>query len=1118
MFSRKIIFSFIIGMLFCLITEQLFSQPKITPALKEAIAEKGADEYIYINIRLAEQYDSQELHQKSSLISDPGERRALVIEELKEFNSRKQYDLISFLQNKEREEKVKKVHSFWLINLISCHVKPEVIDELLSFREIDQIDINIERLVIPEEFESTNIENSSSSDASWNMTLVNAPQAWEKGFSAKEVVVAILDTGVNYNHKDLEGNMWEHPDYPNHGYNVYHDNHNTMDYGGHGTHVAGLTAGNGTSGLKTGVAPDATIMAVQVLSSIGSGWEPEVWAGIEFAVENGAHVLNLSLSWRVSWDPDFAMWRSLMDNALAAGVISAVASGNSGTLNTPLLEVGVPGSVPPPWLHPDQTLKGGLSSVVSVGSTTYNDQLSSFSSKGPSSWGDVDPYNDYPYDPEMGLIRPDIVAPGSGVTSLTHDDNSGYTEKSGTSMSSPTVAGAMALILAKNPYLTPAQVNQILEESAHPLSENKSNMYGSGRLDALAAIKATPFLGVSQVEVDDSQGNNDGKINPGELIKLNVVLENTTDETFENVLLSLDIPSVYSHLLDSIVPVGTIGPGETIELEEAFPFEVSDTIPGGYMLDLDFTVFSEDTPGLKWSRKIKKQAYAPNLQVVSYQVDDSETGNSNGRLDPGELLQVQVEIENKGQLASEIKEINFKSLHPVIHVKNDRIITAPLHPGEVLQVEFDILVHENVPQGFITSLKLGLMSGAYRLQELYPEKIGMVKEDWETGGFEQFAWKKGGDADWHVTEDESFEGTYSARSGDITHEEQTTLSLEYEVMTTDTIAFYRKVSSENNRDWLEFYIDGELADRWSGFRDWTRVTFPVESGTREFKWVYKKDPSTSIGQDCAWIDHIELPAKAKTTVVAGFDSGLCGTEPAEVKLDGFATRYDFVEWSTQGDGTFSSNEELNPIYYPGDQDIYQGQVEFNLEVSYEDEPAVSDGFLLEFLPEPEVSLGPDTILCDDQTLLLDAGEEHYAYVWFDGSMGQTYLVDPANFDASSADIWVIVYNEQGCLDSDTINVIFDECVGLSYTEVNEAFRVYPNPAQDNVRIAFRYEDSAPAKIALYNISGQKVREKNTGPAKGLVEVNFDLSGLRPGIYIIKVETSQFSSGKQLIIQ
>jgi subtilisin family serine protease len=229
------------------------------------------------------------------------------------------------------------------------------------------------------------------------------------------VIVAVLDTGVNYNHNDLVGNMWVHPDFPNHGYNTYNDNYNTMDGGGHGTHVAGTVAGTGKSGLKTGVAPDATIMAVKVLSSIGSGWEDRVWSGIEFAVENGAHVMNLSLSWRPGWNPDFAVWRTLMDNALAAGVIAAVAAGNSGSLNHPAAWRWEPRAT---CLHlgciPTRPLPVGCRLWYPVGSTNYNDQLSSFSSKGPSSWQDIEPYFDYPYDPEMGLIRPDVVAPGLG--------------------------------------------------------------------------------------------------------------------------------------------------------------------------------------------------------------------------------------------------------------------------------------------------------------------------------------------------------------------------------------------------------------------------------------------------------------------------------------------------------------------------------------------------------------------------------------------------------------------------------------------------------------------------------------------------------------------------------
>ena len=118
-----------------------------------------------------------------------------------------------------------------------------------------------------------------------------------------------------------------------------------------GTHCAGAIAGNGASGSQTGIAPDAKIMALKILNSSGSGTESGVWDGIQFAVENGANVLSMSIGWLHAWGPDRQAWRTTMSNTLAAGVIASVAAGNEGDeqYSYPIPDnIRTPGDCPPP--------------------------------------------------------------------------------------------------------------------------------------------------------------------------------------------------------------------------------------------------------------------------------------------------------------------------------------------------------------------------------------------------------------------------------------------------------------------------------------------------------------------------------------------------------------------------------------------------------------------------------------------------------------------------------------------------------------------------------------------------------------------------------------------------
>lgn len=141
--------------------------------------------------------------------------------------------------------------------------------------------------------------------------------------------------------------------------------------------------------------------------------------------------------------------------------------------------------------------------------------------------------------------------------------------------------------------------------------------------------------------------------------------------------------------------------------------------------------------------------------------------------------------------------------------------------------------------------------------------LGTYRQGFE-GGVRPAEFTSGGNASWNVVSDSKHSGAYSAKSGTITNSHLTYLQLVYNVPVSGNISFYYRVSSELYHDMLKFYIDGGLQSQpstlCSGNVDWTRVSFPVTSGTHTFKWEYSKDPSNSSGEDCAWVDDIQLPA------------------------------------------------------------------------------------------------------------------------------------------------------------------------------------------------------------------------------------------------------------------
>lgn len=479
------------------------------------------DVKIKINIVMKAQSDMTALTRTASSFPSKAARRDFVVSSLKREAETSQQDLISLLEELESNGIVEEIRPLWLVNSISCFADETIMHKIAERNDVWAVYPCEQTQCFDNETHPA--ERDDSREIAENLLQVNADQVWSLGYTGEGVLIAIIDTGVRLTHADLQGRFWDGgAEYPNHGYDFAHHDYDPSDQNGHGTHVAGTICGTGVSGTQTGVAPGAKIMVLKVFGTDQQTDETILLEAMQFAMEHGADVLNMSLGWP---DPSIyvrRLYRQACDNTLAAGIVAAVCAGNIRNLQSivPIpRNIYAPGDCPPPHLHEDQMINaGGVSCVISVGAVDFNDEITYFSSVGPSAWTNVGEYNDYPYNPEstteIGLIRPDLCAPGLDIKSLDFNNDHGYCLKDGTSMATPCVAGTIALMLSKNPELTPAQIDDILERTAVHFSEHKNNDFGSGRIDALAAINAVSPEGTSefsdgQVIVCPNPSNND---------------------------------------------------------------------------------------------------------------------------------------------------------------------------------------------------------------------------------------------------------------------------------------------------------------------------------------------------------------------------------------------------------------------------------------------------------------------------------------------------------------------------------------------------------------------------------------------------------------------------------
>ena len=461
---------------------------------------------------MSDKYDDAQLSKQTANMTK-AQRRDFVIQERTAFCQTSQQDVMEFLTSFKGE--VSNIEQYWAFNGFRCDASEEVVSLLEKRADVAYVYRDEVRKMVPEMVEAKAAETR---DIAWHVSKVNAPAVWNyngsTGYNGTGVIVAVVDSGVDYNHVDIAGSMWDGgSEFPHHGYDCVNNDNDPMDEYCHGTHVAGIIAGQGNAGTQTGIAPGAKIMAIRVLDDTGYGSDANLISGVQFAIDHGADIINLSLG-----DPEMgpsAVYRDLFNTVKDAGMVASVAAGNSGDQQYAYpvpFNVQCPGNCPPPWLHPDQVnlISGGTSGVISVGATDSNDSHCDFSCVGPVTWAagaNVGDYNDYPYQngdaTKPGLIRPDISAPGANVTSLNYQTGTGYVAYDGTSMATPCVSGVLALLLDAEPELSPAELDSIIElTAANAGNAMKNNITGSGRVDALSAVNAVFYHGPTNLTAD----------------------------------------------------------------------------------------------------------------------------------------------------------------------------------------------------------------------------------------------------------------------------------------------------------------------------------------------------------------------------------------------------------------------------------------------------------------------------------------------------------------------------------------------------------------------------------------------------------------------------------------
>ncbi len=577
-----------------------------------------------------------------------------------------------------------------------------------------------------------------------------------------------------------------------------------------------------------------------------------------------------------------------------------------------------------------------------------------------------------------------------------------------------------------------------------------------------------PYVTVSPITVIDPNAN--GIAEAGETISMGLTFTNVGIADATNLTVTLSTSNEYVSLLNYSSTIPNVPAGGSISVDNLFSVLISPLIPDQMNVSFDITVSDGSD---QWVSTRSIVVNAPNVEVAQVVMNDA---NGNGFLEPGETVGVTITLTNSGHMPAESGNLNLVASDASVTLDSDYFLLPGIAVGVNVPISFVATLGAGLETGDVVLIGVAINSGAQMINHSILMPIGMIGENFESGNFSNFPWQNNSPMPWTIQSGtaNAHSGNYGAKSGTISHNANTELSLTLNVGAAGNISFWRKVSSELNYDFLRFSIDGVEMGSWSGTQDWAEFSYPVNPGTRLFKWVYSKDGSVSSGSDCAWIDDIVFPASGSGDVAMIY----CPLQSIDFNdvTSGSTVTQDFAIRNL-------GNIDLSGMISTpaGFTLLYNGQQLPN-DHNYLISPNGTRIFTLSYTaPTPAVNLDAELIITSN---------------------------DPAN------PALVIPIHVQAGVSGD------DPGIAPLITKLEGN---YPNPFNPETVIRFSLKEAAPVRITIYNVKGQAIRQlvqDNLAAGNHRVIWNGkDNNGrsVSSGVYLYRMETPAYSRTLKMML-
>jgi len=497
---------------------------------------------------------------------------------------------------------------------------------------------------------------------------------------------------------------------------------------------------------------------------------------------------------------------------------------------------------------------------------------------------------------------------------------------------------------------------------------------------------------------------------------------------------------------DSVM-IGSLPAGTEKVISNKLSVRVSDNIEDKSLVTLD--ILLKDHAGSNHFT-FDLNVHAPELDILSFYLDDATTGNGDRIANPGETLNLVFSVKNEGS-SSISGKFSISSTDAGITILEPTKNSGILNDGVMTEIPVLIKLSQAVNSGTTFSVNALLDCGPYHVERTFSFRVGRIRESFESSSFKVFPWINVSPKPWVITDVGSIDGNLSARSGAIGHNETSSLIIKTFYESDDTLKFYYHVSSETNYDFLAFYLNDAEMFRKSGETLWERKIIPVPAGYNKMEWRYKKDPSVSQGRDFAMIDMIDFAGPGGVTyiqvdmvtgrIINPIQKDKIGKEPVTVRV------LNAGPWVIDG---------------------------FNLAYSINDGIPVRQHFNDKLMP-----------LGDSVTVTFNT----YA----DLSRYGVYELVTYSYN-----------NSDDYLHNDTLRI------NIENTKISEPLSVFPNPFENELNIVINSEIDATARISLVNAAGKKIIDFEKVIQPGTNEAIIRNNSLAPAVYYLKVEYTGWS--------